>query len=58
MAIVEATAAFAPQTDLGKKLEAAMSGAALQSYSEGITDPVKIKERMIAARDQAIAANA
>lgn len=34
---------------LSKRLEAVMSKAVADTYNEGITDPVVIKERMMAA---------
>ncbi len=38
-----------------KAIEAAMSAAVSQCYADGITDPVKVKERMMAARQAVIA---
>lgn len=37
---------------LAKLIEGAMSAAASEAQREGITDPVKIKERMMAARQR------
>lgn len=51
MTVVEATATFAPNTDLGRRLEAAMSAAALQAYSEGVTDPDVVRQRIQDAID-------
>lgn len=51
--IVEATASFtSSKTDLAKRIERAMSGAALQASAEGITDPDKVRELMLAARER------
>lgn len=57
MPVVEAVAAFAPQNDLGRKIEAAMTSAVLQAYSEGVSDPDVIRQRMVAAAEAAKAAN-
>lgn len=37
-----------------KEIEAAMSDAVRQCYADGITDPAKMKERMMAARQALI----
>ncbi len=34
----------------GQDIEAAMSAAITAAHAEGITDPVKVRERMMAAR--------
>lgn len=52
MPIVEATfvaAAVRNDKRLALRLEAAMAGAVQACHDEGITDPVIIKERMMAA---------
>lgn len=49
MPVVEAVAAFAPPDEAGRKAEAAMTAAVLQAYSQGITDPVVIKQMMLDA---------
>lgn len=57
MPIVEATAVFvANKTDLAKRIEAAMAGAALQAQAEGISDPDQIRDLMLAARERVKAA--
>jgi hypothetical protein len=53
MSIVEAVAAFAPPTDRGRRIEAAMSSAALEAYSKGITDPAVIRQMMADAAQAA-----
>lgn len=53
MPVVEAVAAFvANKTDMARRIEAAMQGAALMASAEGVTDPAEIKARMLAARDK------
>lgn len=56
MAVVEAVASFAPATDLGRKIEAAMTAAVLQAYSQGVSDPATIRQMMQDAATQAKAA--
>jgi hypothetical protein len=51
--IIAGTAAFvATQSDLAKRIEQAMSGAALQATAEGVTDPNEIRRRMLDARER------
>ncbi len=38
-----------------KDVEAAMSAAITAAHAEGITDPVKVRERMMAAREKVVA---
>jgi hypothetical protein len=40
------------KTPLGKEIEKAMADAVNQAYKEGITDPVKIRARMMEAREK------
>lgn len=51
MPVVEAAAAFtSTRSDLAKRIETAMSGAALMASAEGITDPDEVRDLMLAAR--------
>ncbi len=53
MPIVETTAAFvSTQTDLAKRIERAMAGAAQMAQAEGVTDPGEIRAAMLAARER------
>lgn len=54
MAVVEATAAFAASKnrDLAARIEMAMSAAALEARSDGVTDPNEVRQRMLEARDR------
>lgn len=53
--IVATASATAKKTPLGKDIEKAMSEAVTKAYADGVTDPVKIKERMMEARKKVIA---
>lgn len=54
MPIVEAAASFvsARNSDLARRIEFAMGGAALQARGEGVTDPDEIRARMLEARER------
>lgn len=57
MPIVEGTlTATSSQTDKADRVEAAMAQAVADCYALGITDPVEINRRILAARDEALAA--
>ena len=48
---ISVNALDAAKRPLAKRIEQAMSEAVTQASFEGVTDPVEIKARMIAARD-------
>lgn len=57
MPIVEAVGSAASvkgAPNLAKQIEAAMQEAIRKSYAEGVIDPVKVKERILAARDEVL----
>lgn len=57
MPIVTATASFSSaRGDMARRIESAMSGAALQASAEDITDPKEVRRLMLAARERAKAA--
>jgi len=56
--IVEAVGAssgtLSPDKTLSKKIEEAMTESITKSYVDGITDPIKIKANMMAAREKCL----
>jgi len=52
--VVEAVGAIArsPFPGLGKRIEQAMSDAVKESYAAGVTEPAKVKARMMEAREK------